>query len=218
VPSWRIQHVVGDAAAFHARDLPAHERVATFFSAESSTLVLGSSQPSESVNEDAAARLGIDIIRRRSGGGGVLLLPGEYVWLDLEIPADDRLWSDDVGRAMWWVGEMWRAALAELEPQSVVYQGRLQRTPWSKDVCFAGAGPGEVMVGGAKLVGISQRRTRRAARFQTMIHLAWRPEIVAALVAAGPAAAELAPVVRTTSASLDEITAPLTAALTQHTV
>ena len=41
------------------------------------------------------------------------------------------------------------------------------------------SGPGEVMVGEAKLVGISQRRTRDAARFQTMVHLRWRPDTVA---------------------------------------
>ena len=31
-------------------------------------------------------------------------------------------------------------------------------------------------VGGAKLVGISQRRRRQGARFQYMVHTAWNPE------------------------------------------
>ena len=109
MPSWRIEHVTGDVGAFHARPLPADQRTATFFRAESATLVLGSAQRVESVDSDAAARQGITIVRRRSGGGGVLLIPGDFVWLDLEIPADDELWQDDVGRSMWWVGELWRA-------------------------------------------------------------------------------------------------------------
>ena len=179
-------------------------------------LVLGSSQRDVSVDGDAATRHGIDVVRRRSGGGGVLLWPDEFVWLDLEIPADDALWSEDVGRSMWWVGELWRSALADLEPLAVVHHGRMISTRWSSDVCFAGTGPGEVMVDDAKLVGISQRRTRQAVRFQTMVHLRWRPDIVASLVADGPSVEELASVVKPCVASSTEITARLTAAL--HTL
>lgn len=218
MPSWHIRHVVGDVLAFHTRDLPTDQRVATFSRADRSTLVLGSSQRFESVDSEAAARQGIDIVRRRSGGGGVLLLPDEFVWLDIEIPATDELWSDDVGRAMWWVGELWVAALGDVEPRAAIYEGHLQRTRWSPDICFAGTGPGEVLVDGAKLVGISQRRTRLAARFQTMVHLQWRPDVVASLVAGspgaeGPSARDLAPLVKTCAASAADIIARLTAAL-----
>lgn len=207
MPSWQIQHSSGDAGTFHARELAVGQRIATFFAVESPTLVLGSSQRTESVDAVSATRRGIDIVRRKSGGGGVLLWPGEFVWLDLEIPEGDDLWSDDVGRSMWWVGGLWRDALADLEPSAVVYHGRLVQTRWSLDVCFAGAGPGEVMVEDAKLVGVSQRRTRRAARFQTMVHLRWRPDEAASLVVDGPSAGELAPLVRICAATADEITA-----------
>lgn len=215
MPSWRIEHLAGDVGVFHARDLPVDQRVATFLRVTSPTLVLGSSQREESVNVDAAERQGIDVVRRRSGGGGVLLWPNEFVWLDLEIPASDELWSDDIGRSMWWVGELWAAALADVEPLAVVYRGRLVRTQWSADVCFAGTGPGEVTVGNAKLVGISQRRTRLAARFQTMVHLRWRPDIVASLVIEGPSAAELSAMVKTGTASAVTITQRVVAALQQ---
>ncbi len=213
MPSWRIQHHAGDVGAFHARDIPVDHRTATFFRADSPTLVLGSSQRHESVDDEAARQLGVDVVRRRSGGGGVLLWPDEFVWLDLEIPAGDALWSNDIGHSMWWVGELWRAALADSEPRATVYQGRMQRTRWSSDVCFAGTGPGEVLVDSAKLVGISQRRTRQAARFQTMAHLRWRPEVVASLVADKPPLADLIPIVKTAAASADDIMAALTAAL-----
>src|SRR5690606_25915326 len=59
---------------------------------------------------------------------------------------------------------------------ATVHHGALQRRPWSDLVCFAGLGPGEVTVpGGAKVVGISQRRTRAAARFQCAALLDWDP-------------------------------------------
>jgi lipoate---protein ligase len=211
MPSWQIQHSSGDAGTFHARELPIGQRIATFFAVESPTLVLGSSQRAESVDVTSATRHGIDIVRRRSGGGGVLLWPGEFVWLDLEIPEGDDLWSDDVSRSMWWVGDLWREALTDFEPSAAVYRGRLVQTRWSSDVCFAGAGPGEVLVEDAKLVGVSQRRTRSAVRFQTMVHLRWRPGEVASLVVDGPSAEELAPLVRICAASAEDITARVTA-------
>ena len=216
MPPWHIEHLVDDAAAFHSRPL-AEQRTATFFRAPSSTLVLGSAQRDDSVDSLAARWQGIDVIRRRSGGGGVLLWPGEYVWLDIEIPATDELWSNDVGQAMWWVGELWCTALTAFVPNAHVHRGRLQRSRWSADVCFAGVGPGEVTVGESKLVGVSQRRTREAARFQTMVHTRWRGDTVAGLVAgeAGdrPSTSDLQPLVATCPASADSITAALTAAL-----
>ena len=215
---WPTEHRAGDVGAFHARPLGEH-RSATFFDVRFPTLVLGSSQRAESVDIEAAGRHGVDIARRRSGGGGVLLWPGEHLWLDLEIPASDSLWSDDIGRAMWWVGEVWQQALTSLAPDATVHRGGLQRTKWSAAVCFAGVGPGEVLVGSAKLVGISQRRTRHAARFQTMVHLHWRPDVNAALVAGPPASRpatdDLAPLVATCPSTADLITNQLITALNQ---
>ena len=213
MPSWKIQHLAGDVGAFHARALPADQRTATFFRAESATLVLGSSQRLDSVDLDAAASQGIAIVRRRSGGGGVLLIPDEFVWLDLEIPAGDELWNDDIGRATWWVGELWRTALAALEPFATVHRGAMQRTQWSSDICFAGTGPGEVLRGSAKLVGISQRRTRHSARFQTMVHRRWRPDVVASVVAASPGVDDVASLVATCLASAESIVVGLTEGL-----
>ena len=49
-------------------------------------------------------------------------------------------------------------------------------------MCFAGLGPGEVTVDGRKVVGISQRRTRAAARFQCVVLERWDPDAVVALL------------------------------------
>jgi hypothetical protein len=63
----------------------------------------------------------------------------------------------------------------------------MERGAWGQLVCFAGLGPGEVTagLGGAKVVGISQRRTRAGARFQCAVPLAWDPGRLAALLALG---------------------------------
>ena len=173
---------MGDAGEFHHRD-PEAVRSATFWDVERPTLVLGSAQPESTVDQVVVPLLEVEVVTRRSGGGGVLLLPGEFVWLDLVVPADDPLWSDDVGRAMVWVGETWQRALAALGVTTEVHTGPMRTDEWSRVVCWSGLGTGEVVHGSAKVVGVSQRRTRRWARFQSMCHLRWRPDQVAALVA-----------------------------------
>ena len=190
-----MHHRVGDAGEFHALE-PAAVRSITFHMVEQPTVVLGSAQPDSDIDWNLAAALGVSVVRRRSGGGAVLLVPGDYVWADVVIPADDPLWLHDVGRAMVWVGEWWQRALATLHVESVVHSGGLEADEWSRRICWTSLGTGEVTVVGnaaKKLVGISQRRTREFARFQTQVHLQWRPELVAALTAAPrPTAAALA--------------------------
>lgn len=207
---WVVAQSHGDAGAFHTLD-PAARRSATFHTVDQPTLVLGSAQSEADVDRRVAAALGIEVVRRRSGGGAVLLVPGEFVWLDVVIPAADPLWLSDVAHAMVWVGGLWQRALAALGVDGDVYRGRLITTEWSRQVCFAGVGTGEVVAGASKLVGISQRRTRDYARFQTMCHLNWRPELVAALVAAPrPGAVGLATVARTAPVQAAQLRQTLT--------
>ena len=65
---------------------------------------------------------------------------------------------------------------------------------WCPLVCFAGIGPGEVLLDGVKLVGISQRRSRPGSRFQCAVHTAWRPAALVALLRDDVPAAGLPPV------------------------
>jgi lipoate-protein ligase A len=134
-------------------------------------LVLGSTQAIGVVDARAASRLGVEVVRRRSGGGAVVLRPGETVWVDVVVPAGDPLWSHDVGHAFHWLGDVWHAALGVAGAS--VHRGPLVRTALSPLVCFAGTGPGEVMVGAAKLVGMASRRTRDGALFQCAVPLGW---------------------------------------------
>ena len=148
-----------------------------------SALVLGSHQPSSAFSTDALEAAGIELARRRSGGSAVLVGAGRVLWVDFAIPKGDPLWDDDVGRAAWWVGDLWAAAIGAAD----VWRGPLIPTEWSPVVCFAGLGPGEVTVGGRKVVGVCQRRTGRGALFQTAALLEWRPDEYAGVVADQPA-------------------------------
>lgn len=151
-------------------------------------VVLGSTQPEADVDQGAAARFGFDVARRRSGGGAVLVDPATTVWIDAVVPRDDDLWVDDVGVAFGWFGRVWAATLADLGVGAAaieVHTGALVRTAVGPVVCFAGLGPGEVSVDGAKSVGLSQRRTRGAARFQSSLLMSWDPDRHAAVLAPG---------------------------------
>jgi lipoate-protein ligase A len=113
----------------------------------------------------------------------VLLVPGEVAWLDVVVPHGDPLWHDDVGRAGEWLGRIWQRALAELGIIGTsLHSGPLACGALGRLVCFAAVGPGEVTLGERKVVGVSQRRTRAAARFQCAVYRRWAPELLVPLL------------------------------------
>jgi lipoate-protein ligase A len=184
VSGWPVERATGSAGEFHARPLPTGtSRTVAVLAVDRPALVLGSTQPEQVVDHGALAAAGVELVRRRSGGGAVLLEPGRTVWIDVDLPAGDQLWDDDVGRSFAWLGEVWAAALGELGLPAEVHRGGLCTTSWSRLVCFAGLGPGEVTVDGVKAVGLAQRRTRHGARFQTAVNLTWDPAPLARLLA-----------------------------------
>ena len=200
----------GSAEAFHGRALDDPLRRAVHvFEVERPALVLGSAQSDDVVDRAACEAAGVEVVRRRSGGGAVLVEPGGVVWVDVELPRGDPLWQDDVGRAAWWLGECWAAAMADLGITAAltVHRGGLVRTKWSDLVCFAGLGPGEVTDGtGAKLLGIAQRRTRAGARLQCAVPLRWDPTAMATLLVADAAlATDLATAVRPVAAAPEAV-------------
>lgn len=185
---WIVERRAGPAAELHAAPMPDPVVPAVWvLDATAPALVLGSAQREDHVDAAALERAGVDLVRRRSGGGAVFVVPGGSLWIDLLIPRGDPLWDDDVGRAMHWVGAAWSAALHDLGVDGRVHQGSMVRSEWSGHVCFAGLGPGEVTdAEHRKIVGISQRRTRAGARFQTVVHLgATRVDDVVDLLALG---------------------------------
>jgi lipoate-protein ligase A len=180
--SWKLYTEHVSAGEQHGRDLVA-ERAVWDVRITQTAMVLGSRQNESLLNGELCSRDGIEVVRRRSGGGIVFLAPGEHVWLDVVVPRGDVLWSDDVAQASWWLGDVWVRALNALDVSNVsVHHESLSSDAWGDLLCFAGVGPGEVVQRDdeslSKLVGISQRRTRNYARFQCTIYTKWNPHDV----------------------------------------
>lgn len=204
-----MHRLSGTAADLHSRPWPsAPSPEAWVLDVVAPALVLGSTQP------DLPVRPPVDVVRRRSGGGAVLVEPGALLWVDVAVPARDPLWEADVGRAFLWLGDVWAVALAAAGVDGAVrHDGPLVRSRWSGVACFAGLGPGEVTVGGRKVVGISQRRTRHVALFQCAALLAWDGPALATLLGAPEAAADLAAAAAAVPIGRDVLEQALLAAL-----
>lgn len=132
-------------------------------------IVLGSRQRDDVVDVDACRRAGMSIVHRRSGGGAVVMRRSSITWIDVVLPPGVA--PDDVRGSMVWIGERWCDVLAPIVDEPLtVHRGGMECSVWSDLVCFAGVGPGEVLVGHDKLVGLSQRRTRRGIRVQGLVY------------------------------------------------
>jgi len=175
---WQVMRHAGTADDLHHLDLAVGAGTIHDLVVSAPALVLGSTQSEGVLNAAAAVASGFSVARRRSGGGLVALVSSDVVWIDLVIAPDDPRWDPDVGRAAEWVGAAWCDALVALgvAGELVVHTGAPIRREMGRIVCFAGLGSGEVTASGSKLVGISQRRGRWGARFQTVIHRRWEPE------------------------------------------
>lgn len=216
---YRIVRSTSTAGDFHARAVPVPaSREIWHHDITSPALVLGSTQDRSDVDIEACRRTGVEVVRRRSGGGAVLLEPGAVTWLDVIVPAATRGWSDDVNGPMVWLGNALAEAIHRVTgvDDLVVHDAAMRSTPWSRLVCFDGLGAGEVVLEGRKLVGISQRRTRDAARLQCCWYSEYDPQRLVALLAPGggrPAAMDLTPIATLRADATDAIVGELAAIL-----
>jgi lipoate-protein ligase A len=221
--AWRVERATAPAAELVVRPDPRPAvRTVSMLAVTAPALVLGSTQPDDIVDRARADAAGLDVARRRSGGGTVLVRSGELLWVDLFVPAGDRLWTDDVGRAFRWLGPVWTSALRALGVDAHWHDGPLRETRWSGRVCFAGVGPGEVLVGERKVVGISQRRTRAGARFHCAALREWDADALLAVLSLpsderDSAAADLPTVALGVDVDLEQLEAALVTQLTAST-
>ncbi len=184
VTTWDVHRQYGPAGPFHQR-MPSADTGHEIWvrTIPRPALVLGSTQPDELVRSDRAERDGIEVARRRSGGGLVWIDPATDCWIDVIVPIGSPLWQQDIGRAFHWLGERWAAVIGEVSPSSVplVRHATAPRsgpsTPGPGRVwCFADVGHGEITLDGSKILGLSQRRTRHWARLQGLLLGAWPGE------------------------------------------
>lgn len=166
----RVEHHEGTAAELHALAMPEGDAPPALWVLRPTapTLVMGSAQTEADVDVDALAGDGVELAPRRSGGGAVYIEPSGVVWVDVLAPRGSAYWSDDLGETFLRVGERWRAALARLGVSSEIVRASPDRSSEARLACWAGLGWGEVTVDGAKIVGLSMRRTRWGARIQGM--------------------------------------------------
>ncbi len=191
--SWRVEQRRGTASALHA-GWPTVERwpeVAAIgvCTPQAPAVVLGSTQSEQVVDEARASAAGIEVARRRSGGGAVLVTPDDPVWIDVWVPAAHPLWRLDVAHAFDWLGDAWADALTSIGRAGLVAhrQGYLACTRWSGLVCFGGVGTGEVVTpAGRKVVGLAQRRNRAGAWFHGACVLHWDPALLVDVLALHP--------------------------------
>jgi lipoate-protein ligase A len=179
---WRVEDRSGEATSLHlgwpSVDADPTARAVSVCAVTNPAVVLGSTQPASTVDAGRTAGRGIAVARRRSGGGAVLVAPTDPVWIDVWLPAGDRLWRDDVGRSFDWLGDAWIEALDRVGTPGLAAHrdGYLACTPWSATVCFGGVGSGEVITAdGRKVVGLAQRRSRHGAWFHGACYVRWDP-------------------------------------------
>ncbi len=171
VVGFPLTEVSGQTAALVGPEPPPDgRRVAALVRPGDRALVLASAQD-DAVADHAALRAGAwSLARRRSGGGALVIVPGAQVWLDVFVPAGDPLALADVAAGAYFLGALWREALAlsGVRGELAWHRGGVERSPFARVACFAALGPGEVTLDGRKVVGCAQRRTREGTWLHTM--------------------------------------------------
>lgn len=184
---WEFLELSGSAEEIHQWRPDHFARRINLCRVSAPAVVLGSTQPESSLDGPTIRSFGLEVARRRSGGGAVVVRPGSVLWVTVDLPAGDPLWQEDLGRSFLWLGEAWATALAAAGAENPeVHRGDPVRTEWSSTLCFAGLGAGEVTVAGRKAVGLAQRRVRQGAMFHCAALIEWEPAESAALAAGAP--------------------------------
>ncbi len=143
-------------AAVEAGEAPPTLRLYGF---EPPALSLGYGQPDDDVDREACRRLGIDVVRRPTGGRAVLH-EHEFTYA-LVVPIADPRFPPTVAGSYQVVAEALREALAALGARGVELATR-RAAAAGGPVCFAAPARAELLVGGRKVAGSAQRRGRRA--------------------------------------------------------
>jgi lipoate-protein ligase A len=159
LPEWRLLDEVGrarDASAQMRADVDLLEAVALggpptlrLYTFATPALTLGRFQPHEDVDEDACARLDVDVARRPTGGQA--LLHGGDLTYAVAMP-QRRGREGSVERTYTWLAAGIIAGLARLGVEANV----ASRSGPAGPVCFAGQQGADLRVGDRKVCGSAQ--------------------------------------------------------------
>lgn len=170
--SWRIATETGLASDVHAKPMcDIDERTIRFVNVTRSALVLGSNQDVTSIPPELLEQFNAELVVRRSGGGAVFLAPSLQLWANISIPRGDKLFVDDLRKSFLPIGNIFKELLSKYSPGELcIHEGGLSGGSLAKTICFAGVGPGEITFEGAKILGISQRRSAQGSVFQCTVY------------------------------------------------
>ncbi len=143
-------------AAVEAGEAPPTLRLYAF---EPAALSLGYGQSDDQVDREACRRLGVDVVRRPTGGRAVL--HERDLTYAVVLPVDDPRIPPTVSGTYQVVAEALRDALVALGARDVTLAPR-RAAGGADPACFAAAARTELLLGGRKVAGSAQRRGRRA--------------------------------------------------------
>ena len=111
-----IERISGSASALVGQSVPdvLASALVQVCGLSRTALILGSAQKESIADLPAAEAAGVDVARRRSGGGAVLLAPGRSLWIDVLLPRDDPRWSDDVVASSVRLGDTWGSGAGQV--------------------------------------------------------------------------------------------------------
>lgn len=130
-------------------------------------LTLGRTQQPDESLMDAARHVGIEVVRRPTGGGWLLHLPGD---LSVTFVVRGPLGPGEFRGAARLIARAISSGLQRAGRQAVVYTG-LTRPASRAEICFERADRDEVVVDDVKVAGVALARFGRAALVQTAIPL-----------------------------------------------
>jgi lipoate-protein ligase A len=149
-----------DEALLRSRVDKAGPPTVRFFAWEPPTISLGYAQPvDERIDLEEAARMGIGLVRRPTGGSAILH-EGPNLELTYSVvgAAGDFSGADDLLRTYRWIGSALTAGLTRLGTAVEMVPVQPSDPEAMPAFCFARTGSYELEVGGRKLVGSAQRR------------------------------------------------------------
>lgn len=180
-------------------------------------LVLGAGQSTAGIDLEACRARGCQILRRISGGTGVVH-DGYTVSFQLVLPAGHACLSDDIHVNYRLISSIVIDMLAEFGVHgraATIAEAREDRPPSGLEpICFSSLAPFEVIANERKLVGLGQVRRRNASALQGMLYLRIDPmKSVVLLLPGEETPSRLARVLAGRTTDLESLTGEMTTAM-----